>query len=250
MKKVVTGAAIVASLFLMGGCSSSYSKSSQSSSSSVKISKSELSSKKSQKLEDATTDVDSLFSDSGHTALVPGTKKLLIDEVSKEVNKLTASKGKSNLQKELKNAYVLYPKLASSVASSNAASNAKVRSESASESSVVLSVRESSSKRHLSSKRESSSSNADKYANKIMNLGVPTHATDVSYSNHTVTWTGFDAWKDYTHPELKKLIAFLETITYQQSPNYNQKSPKLIVTLSDGTQIAHEEPGRNLIWDN
>ncbi|AMO29800.1 toxin Cry1Ac domain D-VI-related protein [Lactiplantibacillus plantarum] len=250
MKKVVTGAAIVTSLFLMGGCSSSNSKSSQSSSSSVKISKSELSSKKSQKLEDATTDVDSLFSDSDHTALVPGTKKLLIDEVSKEVNKLTDSKGKSNLQKELKNAYVLYPKLASSVASSNAASNAKVRSESASESSVVLSVRESSSKRHLSSKRESSSSNADKYANKIMNLGVPTHATDVSYSNHTVTWTGFDAWKDYTHPELKKLIAFLETITYQQSPNYNQKSPKLIVKLSDGTQIAHEEPGRNLIWDN
>ncbi|WP_200971117.1 toxin Cry1Ac domain D-VI-related protein, partial [Lactiplantibacillus plantarum] len=187
MKKVVTGAAIVTSLFLMGGCSSSNSKSSQSSSSSVKISKSELSSKKSQKLEDATTDVDSLFSDSDHTALVPGTKKLLIDEVSKEVNKLTDSKGKSNLQKELKNAYVLYPKLASSVASSNAASNAKVRSESASESSVVLSVRESSSKRHLSSKRESSSSNADKYANKIMNLGVPTHATDVSYSNHTVT---------------------------------------------------------------
>lgn len=102
MKKVVTGAAIVTSLFLMGGCSSSNSKSSQSSSSSVKISKSELSSKKSQKLEDATTDVDSLFSDSDHTALVPGTKKLLIDEVSKEVNKLTDSKGKSNLQKNLR----------------------------------------------------------------------------------------------------------------------------------------------------
>lgn len=38
---------------------------------------------------------------------------------------------------------------------------------------------------------------------------------------------------------------YLSTITKLQP-----KSPKLIVKLSDGTQIAHEEPGRNLIWDN
>ncbi|CAJ1226570.1 toxin Cry1Ac domain D-VI-related protein [Lactiplantibacillus xiangfangensis] len=253
MKKVVTGAAILASLLLLVGCSSS-NKSSKSASSSTKIAKkvaeSESSSQKVQKLDNATTDVDSLFSDSKHTALVPAIKKSLIDGISKEVNKLPSSDKKTNLQKDIKKAYALYPKLASSVASSNANSDAKAKSKSESESAATSSKKASSTEKTLASTKKAESSSANKYAKKIMDLGVPDHATDVSYSGHTVTWTGFDAWKDYTHPELEKLIAFLETITYQQSPKYHQQSPKLVVKLSNGTQIAHEEPGQSLVWDN
>ncbi|WP_338211297.1 toxin Cry1Ac domain D-VI-related protein [Lactiplantibacillus paraxiangfangensis] len=255
MKKVVAGTALVASLLLFSSCGQSNKQAQQhkesiaSSKKAVSISKAKSSSKKaSSDLAEAQFEVDELFDeDTDHTKLF--SEFVSVDEVEsvkETVDDLPQSKGHTSLEKLISKAKSLAkaqnPTVTNPETKAEESSLAKYRSESTKK--ELASISNSDNNKHKTS------NNSDNYAKKIMDLGVPTHATGVSYSGHTVTWTGFDAWKDYTHPELEKLIAFLETITYQQSPKYNQKSPTLVVKLSDGSQIAHENPGQNLIWDN
>ncbi|MCT4457940.1 hypothetical protein EFP00_11075 [Lactiplantibacillus paraplantarum] len=264
MKKVVTGAAIVASLFILAGCGNTSKKESLSSKSSS--SSTTFSGTKNEK--SAEMDVDSLFDNSKHTILLSGTTQQNVSTIKAEVAALKSGSIKTKLLADIETAEKLAEKAykeslsssaksesiyvknaperrSESIADAKESSESQSKENSRSESLDALekSYNEDSKEEASSEKTAKSQNNAAKYENKIMELGVPTHATDVSYSGHTVTWTGFDAWKDYTHPELENLIAFLETITYQQSP-------KLVVKLSDGTQIAHEDPGQGLVLEN
>lgn len=215
MKKVTAGVAIIASVFLLAGCGQSTTSSMNGSNSADDVAS----------VQDT---VNQLFSNKKHTKLAEDTNSDSVAEARQDINDLKSSKIQDKLYKLADKADELVTK--------------KIDSESYSSDDTSESTSESS-------KSQSATSNATKYEQQIMKLGIPTHATDVTYSNHTVTWTGFDAWKNYSRDELDGLVAFLETITLRQATVYNQGTPKMVVKLSDGTQICHKDSGHDIVWD-
>lgn len=102
-----------------------------------------------------------------------------------------------------------------------------------------------------SSSNLSTSSNfgqdADKKYEKKVNSLISGTAQSASYneSTNTLTYTGFEAWKDYSDDDLQYSMDILETVANRQSIDYGlQHNPIIKVVLPDGTLIA-ESDGTN-----
>ncbi|SPS04297.1 toxin Cry1Ac domain D-VI-related protein [Latilactobacillus sakei] len=91
-------------------------------------------SKKSSALENAKMNVDGLFSDSKHTKLLEGTTYKQIKSVSKEVSKLSDSKEKEKLLKDILNAQKLWPDFINKTNKKNSESTVTSESKASSES--------------------------------------------------------------------------------------------------------------------
>ena len=272
MYKLATGVATIAALVLLGGCQNSTVKNTSSS----KSNSSSVTFTGTKKERAAKMDVDSLFKDSKHSTLLSGTKPTDVDTVKTEVLALKVGSVRKKLLADVKvaetlakNAYQqslsssaksesIYKKNApkresESIAQAKKDSESESKAESRSESfSAWQKSYDESSKKEASSEETANSQNdANRYEKKLMKLGVDkAHATDVSYSNNTVTWTGYDDWKTWSHSELQGMLDILQTITHRNAPAYNQETPNIVYQLSDGTKIAHKDSSHSQVWDN
>ena len=149
-KKLIASIIIlVLSAILIATTSGDDSKSSTDSSNQVSTKKG--STKKITELEQATIDVDALFSNSKHTKLLSGTTEETIASVKKEVSTLKSSKKKTQLNRDILKAEKLWPAFKETSIKNSASESVKLASEStvrasesASESSKLVAESESS----------------------------------------------------------------------------------------------------------
>lgn len=74
-------------------------------------------------------------------------------------------------------------------------------------------------------------------------------AESVSYdkSTDTVTWIGFDDWKNWDNDELQGVLEKIQVVTLRQAIKYKVYGPKIVVKLPDNSVIATKEIGSNYI---
>lgn len=92
----------------------------------------------------------------------------------------------------------------------------------------------------------------DKYTKQLNGYVNRGNATDVSYdqTGNTVTWTGFEAWEDYSHNDLEPLITLLQAVTLRRADANNVETPNIKIILPNGQQIAHRDVGNEMKFDN
>lgn len=92
----------------------------------------------------------------------------------------------------------------------------------------------------------------DKYTKQLNSYVNRGNATDVSYdqTGNTVTWTGFEAWEDYSYNDLEPLITLLQAVTLRRADANNVETPNIKIILPNGQQIAHRDVGNEMKFDN
>lgn len=212
MKKSLTGIVLASTLFILGGCSNSDNTNKSSSKKSTVTQR---------KTNIATKSVYSLF-------------------VVKDKNKSKLSKSNINFKKLSSDTNMSKIKAAEKKVNSSNDQYATLMPH-ITEATGLLRKREAASK--------STTRTPAKFLKKLEKLGVGgAHATAVSYSHNTVTWTGYEAWGGYTQEQLTGNMNILETITERQAVVY-KLTPKIIVKTPSGKQLAHKNVGDDMMWD-
>lgn len=76
-------------------------------------------------------------------------------------------------------------------------------------------------------------------------------AESVSYDKNTdtVTWIGFDDWKNWDNDELQDVLDKIQVVTLRQAIKYKVYGPKIVVKLPDRSVVATREIGGDFIFN-
>lgn len=90
-----------------------------------------------------------------------------------------------------------------------------------------------------SSEVSSSSTDSISYEEKVNKLSYGTvQSAKYNKDTNTLTYTGFEAWSDYSNDDLQHAMDILETIANKQAVHYGMHNPAIDVVLPNGKLIA------------